>query len=164
MAPVNNIGNNINPADRLKQQERVQTARTERGRQSSAAKETQSSAASPDSVNISSEAQQLAASGGEISRIQEQLGALREENSGQIAELRGRIEAGDFDRPEITAAVAETISSLPPFRALQDEPQEIPREPVDLAAIELRVRSGQFDSDQVLEQVATNILNDIGAF
>jgi len=163
MAPVNNIGNNINPAERLKQQERVQTAQSERSRKSSATSETQSSAAPRDSVNISSAAQQLAA-GGEISRIQEQLGALREEDSARIAELRKRIESGEFDRPEITAAVAETISSLPHFRAIGFEPQVISREPADLAAIETRVRSGQFDSDEVLDQVATNILNDIGAF
>ncbi len=164
MAPVHNIGNNINPAERLKEQERVQTARSQRGGKSSASSDVQSSVAPRDSVSISSAAQQLAAGGSEISRIQEQLGALREEDSARIAVLRERIESGEFERPEITAAVAETISSLPHFRALQYEPQDIPREPIDLVAVETRVRSGQFESDQVLDQVATNILNDIGAF
>ena len=164
MAPISNIDGNINPADRVRQQEKLQSSKSDRARQASTSGDV-GATASRDSVNISPAAKELAASDGEVARAQAHLQALRQEDSAKIAEIRGRLEAGEFDEPEVTEFVANTIARLPQFSALVDGPVAARSEPrPDLKAIAGRIETGEFNSSQVLEQVASNILTDIGAF
>lgn len=164
MALVNNIGNNLNPVDRAKEQERVQSSKADRARRTSQSQRADSAAAPRDSVDISSEAKQLAASESEIARLQNQLQALGQRDESKIAEIRQRVENGDFEQPEVVEAVAETIVNLPQFNNLADGSPDVRREPANVDAVAARIQSGDFNSDQILEQVAANILNDIGAF
>ena len=164
MAAVNNIGDSLNPVDRAKQQDRVQSSKADRAKRQGAPQRADSAAAPADSVDISSAAKQLAASDSDIARLQDQLQSLGQPDEARIADVRQRIENGDFEQPEVAEAVAETISGLPQFRNVPDESTGATRESADVNSISDRIQSGEFDSDQILERVAVNILNDIGAF
>lgn len=163
MAPIGNIGDNLNPADRIRPQDKLESSRADRARGKTSAPAAEGTPRA-DSIDISPAGRELANVDLEISRARQELRELSARDEGRVAELRARIEEGEFDRPEVSVTVAETIVNLPQFRALS-EPSPAPRsERVDVAAIAERVNSGQFNTDQVLEQVAVNILNDIGTF
>ncbi|MCH7575562.1 MAG: flagellar biosynthesis anti-sigma factor FlgM [Candidatus Marinimicrobia bacterium] len=164
MAPIHNIGGNIDPADRIRQQDKLQSSKSDRARQPVSTGEAEASAPK-DSVNISPAAKELAAINGEVARAQAQLKALGQEDPARVEAIRDRIESGEFDEPEVSETVAGAIARLPQFSGLLDGPVAArSEERADLALIGERIKSGEFNSAQVLEQVAANILSDIGAF
>jgi len=63
----------------------------------------------------------------------------------------------------VLESVAEAISNLPQFRALTESAPETPQTRELRGDIAQRIRSGQYESDEVLDRVAINILRDIGA-
>ncbi|MCH8326946.1 MAG: flagellar biosynthesis anti-sigma factor FlgM [Candidatus Marinimicrobia bacterium] len=164
MVPIHNIGGNVDPAGRIRQQEKLQSSKSDRARQASSTGEAGASAPR-DSVDISPAAKELAAVNGEVARAQAHLRSLGEEDPARVEAIRGRIAEGEFDEPEVSDFVAGAIARLPQFSALADGPVVArSEERADLEIISERVKSGEFNSAQVLEQVAANILSDIGAF
>lgn len=160
MALIKNIGGSVSP-DRLREQERVRESSTKRAKQSgrtdSAATTTRT-----DTVDISPAAQRMAEASSDISRFQDMLQSLRTENTGQVAELQQRVEAGEFDKPEVLERVSEAILGLPHFVTSDEEAAPLPRLEEQINSIQARVQSGGYQTDQVLEQVATAIIRDIG--
>ena len=83
MAPIHNIGGNIDPADRIRQQDKLQSSKSGRARQPVSTGEAGASAPK-DSVNISPAAKELAAINGELARAQAQLLALGQEDPARV--------------------------------------------------------------------------------
>ena len=59
--------------------------------------------------------------------------------------------------------VAEAIVTLPQFRSLAESTPEAPRSREIQGDIAARIRAGEYDTDEVLDKVAMNILRDMGA-
>jgi hypothetical protein len=97
---------------------------------------------------------------GDMARYQEMLGELKNENGDKVANVQERIAQGAYDEPVVLEKVAEAISDLPQFRALAEGTPESRELQGDIAA---RIRRGEYNSEDVLERVAINILRDIGA-
>ena len=161
MAPIKNIGGSVSP-DRLREQERVRESSTKRAKQSGRTTESASTTTRSDTVDISPAAQRMAEASSDISRFQDMLQSLRTENTGQVAELQQRVEAGEFDKPEVLERVSEAILNLPHFVTSDEEAAPLPRLEEQINSIQARVKSGSYQTDQVLEQVATAIIRDIG--
>lgn len=162
MAPIENIGNNLPPVDGAKQRNRVASSRSENIKQQGQAGNVASSGLRGDTVDISSAGRQLSESQNEVARFQDLLDGLRNVDSGKLSVIRQRIDAGEFDQPEVLDQVAQTINRLPQFRPLSEAPTLVPPELELAGSVQERIRSGQFQSDEVLQQVAVNILNEIG--
>ena len=128
MTPIKNIVQDITSANQLREQERVQSSKTQKLKREGQTKEADAAkSAASDSVNISPAARQLAESQSEVARYQEQLQALREESNGRIAQIRERISQGEFDQPQVLEGVAEAIVRLPQFQSLAEQGTEAPR-------------------------------------
>ncbi|MEE9465907.1 MAG: hypothetical protein V3W14_10085, partial [Candidatus Neomarinimicrobiota bacterium] len=87
----------------------------------------------------------------------------RAENTEQVAEIRQRAAAGEFDQPEVLEKVSESILMLPHFVTSGENVAPAPRSEEEIQSIQSRVQSGGYQTDQILEQVATSIIRDIGA-
>ena len=163
MGPVKNIGNDVAASERLRQQERVSSGRSEKAKQQGQAQEGAPAKPVRDTVDISTTARQLAETRStDTARYQELLANLTA-NGEKTRSVRARIDRGDFDRPEVLESVAEAIGNLPSFRALATSPAASPDSRGILGAIAQRARSGDYNSDDVLDKVAINILRDLGA-
>ena len=163
MAPIKNIGHDVAAAERLRQQERLSSTRSEKAQKQGQAQESTKTGSPQDTVDISSTARQLAETRtSDTARYQELLANL-EANGEKTRSIRARIDQGDFNRPEVLESVAESISNLPSFRNLAASPAASPDSRGILGAIARRIRSGDYNSDEVLDKVAINILRDIGA-
>ncbi|MFC1481113.1 hypothetical protein ACFL6E_02580 [Candidatus Neomarinimicrobiota bacterium] len=162
MTPVNNIGSGL-PADQVRQQDRVNTRKGEKVPESTGSGERIAADAAKDSVDISPAALRLAEESQEVARFQQILRSIQEEERPELDQVRARIVQGEFNRPEVIEQVAGAIASLPPFAefAEADNVDASARE-AQIAAVQQRVESGQYDSDRVIQQVASNILRDIG--
>lgn len=163
MAPIENIGNNLPPVDRVKQRERVDSSRPEKVKQQGQADNLAATGLRGDTVDISSAGKRLAESQGEVARFQDLLHSLRNEDPDKLSAIRQRIDDGEFNRPVVQEQVAETISQLSQFRVLLEEPSDAPSRSQLTGSIQDRIRAGQYQTEEVLEQVAVNILNEIGA-
>lgn len=163
MAPIENIGSNLPPVDRLKQRERVDSSRPEKVKQQGQADDLAATGLRGDTVEISSTAKKLAENQDEVARIQDLLHSLRNEDPDKLSAIRQRIDDGEFNRPVVQEQVAETISRLPQFRSLLEEPPDATSSSQLTGSIQDRIRAGQFQTEEVLQRVAVNILNEIGA-
>ncbi len=163
MASIENIGSNLPPVDRLKQRDRVDSSRPGNVKQQGQADHLATTGLGEDTVEISSAAKQLAQSQGEVALFQDLLHSLRNEDPDKLSAIRQRIDDGEFDRPVVQEQVAETITQLPQFRALLEEPSDAPSSSQLTDSIQDRIRTGQYQTEEVLQQVAVNILNEIGA-
>ena len=163
MAPIENIGSNLPPVDRLKQRDRVDSAHPEKVRQQGQADRLAAQGIRGDTVEISSTAKKLAESQDEVARFQDLLHNLRNEDPDKLSGRRQRIDEGEFNRPVVQAQVAETISQLPQFRSLLEGPSDAPSSSQLTGSIQDRIRAVRFQTEEVLQQVAVNILNEIGA-
>ena len=163
MAPIENIGSNLPPVDRLKQRDRVGSARPEKGGQPGQVGPLAAQGSRGDKAESSTTAKKLAESQGEVARFQELLHSLRNEDPGKLSALRQRIDEGEFNLPVVQAQVAETIGRLPQFQSLLEKPSGAPPSRRLTNSIQDRISTGQFQTDEVLQQVAVNILNEIGA-
>lgn len=164
MAPIKNIVGDVASPERLGQQERVSSTRPGKAKRQGQARESTAVESRGDTVDISSAARQLAETrDSQIARYQEMLQALRSENGDKLQSVRQRIAQGEFNEPAVLESVAEAISSLPQFRALSESAPETPRGRELMGDIAQRIRSGEYDSEDVLDRIAMNILRDIGA-
>ncbi len=160
MAPINNIGSGL-PADRVRQQDRVNTRKGDKVQERAGNAERISPDAPKDSVDISPAALRLAEESHEVARFQQILHSIQEEEHPELDQVRARIAQGEFNRPEVFEQVADAIASLPPFA--EADSIDASDRAAQIAALQQRVESGQYDSDRVIQQVASNILRDIGA-
>lgn len=162
MAPINNIGSGL-PADRVRQQDRVNPGKGDKVSESAKSGEPVSTNAPKDSVDISPAALRLAEESHEVARFQQILRSIQEEERPELEQVRARIEQGDYDRPEVFERVAEAIVNLPPFAEIAEvDNVDTSERAAHIAAVQQRVDSGSYDSDRVIQQVASNILRDIG--
>jgi hypothetical protein len=159
MAPINNIGSGL-PADRVRQQDQVNTRKGDKVRERAGSAERVASDAPKDSVDISPAALRLAEGSQEVARFQQILHSLQEEERPELDQVRARIAQGEYDRPEVFEQVADAIASLPPFAEADNV--DASERAAQVAEVQQRVESGQYDSDRVIQQVASNILRDIG--
>ena len=163
MAPIKNIGQDVASSERLRQQGRVSSERSEKAKKQGQAQESAKAESPRDTVDISSTARQLAETrSSDTARFQELLANLNA-NGEKTQSVRARIDLGEFNRPEVLESVAEAIGNLPSFRALATSPAASPDSRGVLGAIAQRARSGDYNSDDVLDKVAINILRDLGA-
>ena len=160
MAPIKNVGGSVSP-ERLREQERVRESSAKRAKQPGRT-DSASATTRADTVDISPAAQRMADASSDVSRFQDMLQSLRTEDTGQVAEMRQRVEAGEFDKPEVLERVSEAILNLPHFVTSDEEAAPLPRLEDQINSIQDRVQSGSYQTDQVLEQVATAIIRDIG--
>lgn len=161
MAPIKNIVSDVASSERLRQQERVSSTRSEKAKKQGSTKESAPAEPRKDKVDISSTARELAESRrSDMARYQEMLGALKSEDGEKLANVQERIAQGAYEEPAVLERVAESIANLPQFRALAEGAPESREVQGDIAA---RIRRGEYDSEEVLERVAINILRDIGA-
>ncbi len=164
MAPIKNIVSDVVASERLKAQERVTTTRSGKAKKQGQARESATVESHGDTVNISTAARQLAETrGSQMARYQEMLQALKSDDGDKVQNVRQRIAQGEFNEPAVLESVAEAIGDLPQFRALTEGTPETPRTRELMGDIAQRIRSGQYESDEVLDRVAINILRDIGA-
>ncbi|UCD38492.1 MAG: flagellar biosynthesis anti-sigma factor FlgM [Fidelibacterota bacterium] len=163
MAPIKNIVSDVASTERLKQQERVSTTRTDKAKKQGSVRESTAAESRSDTVDISSTARELAeARRSDIARYQEMLGSLQNEDSEKLQGIRERIAQGEFNEPAVLERVAEAISDLPQFQALA-EGTPAPESRGIRGDIAARIRSGEYETEEVLDRVAMNILRDIGA-
>jgi len=164
MAPIKNIVQDIASSERLRQQERISQTRADKTKKGSQAREGASVESRQDKVDISSAARELAETrGSDTARYQEMLAALRSENGDRIRDVQERIAQGEFNQPEVLAKVAQAISDLPQFRALSGGAPAGPESRGLRGDLAQRIRSGMYNSDEVLDRIAMNVLRDIGA-
>ncbi|MFC1746875.1 flagellar biosynthesis anti-sigma factor FlgM [Candidatus Neomarinimicrobiota bacterium] len=162
MVPIKNIGNSLpQQTERLKERDRIQPARPENTRSGSNVSKPDEVTAK-DSVSISSEAKQLAEKQSEVSQFQNLLQGLGPADSNRIEDIRTRVNAGEFDSPEVLAGVSEAISRLPQFSEVDRSSGSQNLNEATISAFAERIRSGQYQTDGVLQQVASGILSDIG--
>ena len=161
MAPIKNIGP-VNP-ERLREQERVRESRSGQVKRQGRTDEAAASTSRADSVDISPTAQRMAETSSDVSRFQDVLQSYRAENTEQVAEIRQRAAAGEFDQPEVLEKVSEAIMMLPNFVTASETAAPAPRSEEELQSIQSRIQSGGYQTDQILEQIATSIIRDIGA-
>ena len=163
MAPIKNIVSDIASSERLRPQERVSTTRSGKAKKQGQARESATVESRGDTVNISTAARQLAETRGtQVAQYQEMLQALKSEDGDKVQNVQQRIAQGEFNEPAVLETVAEAISNLPQFRALTESAPETPRTRELRGDIAQRIRSGQYETDDVLDRVAINILRDIG--
>ena len=163
MAHIENIGGNPPPVDRLKQRDRVDSSRPGNVNQPGQADRLAAQGVRGDTVEISSTAKKLAGNQDEVARFQDLLHSLRNEDPDKLSALRQRIDEGEFNQPVVQSQMAETISQLPQFRGLLEGPSDAPSSSQLIGSVQDRIRSGQFQTEEVLQRVAVNILNEIGA-
>jgi len=164
MAPIKNIVGDVSSTERLGQQERVSSTRSGKAKKQGQARESTAVESRGDTVDISSAARQLAETrDSQIARYQEMLQTLRNENGDELQSVRQRVAQGEFNEPAVLESVAEAISNLPQFRALSESAPETPQSRELTGAIAQRIRSGQYDSEEVLDRIAMNVLRDMGA-
>ncbi|MBA7655337.1 hypothetical protein ES703_63241 [subsurface metagenome] len=164
MAPIKNIVSDVSSTERLGHQERVSSTRSGKAKKQDQARESTAVESRGDTVDISSAARQLAETrDSQIARYQEMLQTLRNENGDELQSVRQRVAQGEFNEPAVLESVAEAISNLPQFRALTESAPETSRTRGLRGDIAQRIRSGQYETDDVLDRVAINILRDIGA-
>ena len=163
MAPIKNIVSDVASSERLKPQERVSTTRSGKAKKQGQARESATVESHGDTVNISTAARQLAETrGSQMARYQEMLQALKSDDGDKVQNVRQRIAQGEFNEPAVLDGVAEAISNLPQFQALTEGAPETPQTRELMGDIAQRIRSRQYDSDEVIDRVAINILRDIG--
>jgi hypothetical protein len=164
MTPIKNIVSDIASSERLKQQERVSPTRTDKTKkQEQPTREGAAVEPRKDTVDISTTARELAETrGNDVARYQEVLAALRNNESEKMQVARQRIAEGAYNEPAVLERVADAIVTLPQFRSLAPSAPEPGSREVqgDVAA---RIRSGEYDTEEVLDKVAMNILRDMGA-
>ncbi len=163
MAPIKNIVSDVASSERLRPQERVSTTRAGKAKKQGQARESATVESQGDTVNISTAARQLAETRDtQLARYQEMLQSLKSEDGDKVQNVRQRIAQGEFNEPAVLEGVAEAISNLPQFRTLTESAPETPQTRELMGDIAQRIRSGQYDSDEVIDRVAINILRDIG--
>ena len=158
MAPINNIPDRIPGADRLRQERVERTTRpADLGKSESSAPARQ-----PDQVQISTQARELAQqSSDEIARYQAELQGLASADPARINQLRERIERGDFDQTAVIERVADSLLRLPVFDAVTGTTDATGTQP-DLEAVSARVAEGVYRSNDILDVVARQVINEIG--
>lgn len=164
MVPIKNIGNTLPLTDRLKQRDRVDSPRHEKTSRTGSEPKSTGEVTDRDTINISSEAKQLAENPSEVAQFQDILHGLRNEDTGRIAQIREKITNGDFNRPEVLESVSTAISGLAQFSGIAERTGPAILSEAAVNSVSERIRSGHYQSDVVLQEVATNILADIGAF
>lgn len=163
MASIENIGSNLSSVDRLKQRDRVDASSSAKVKQQGQAADLSATELRGDTAEISSAGKKLAENQGEVARFQDLLHSLINEDPDKLSAIQQRIDEGEFNRPVIQEQVADTISQLPQFQALLEESPDIPSRSQLTGSIQDRIRAGQFQTEEVLQRVAVNILNEIGA-
>ncbi len=163
MAPIDNSGNHIPSADRVKQQNKVSSDRSGRVRKDAKAPDTSEATPTRDTVDISSEAMQLAHSKNEVEQFQTMLKSLSTDDMQKMVEIKRNIESGEYDKPEVLERISDSIARLPQFQSA-GVPEEPSRPRASVEEITERVQSGKYATDEVLDQVAASILNDISTF
>ena len=164
MTPIKNIASDVASSERVRQQERVSTSRSDKAKKQAPATESAKVESRKDTVDISSAARQLAETRtSETARYQAILATFKGGNGQKARNVQARIAQGEFDKPEVLESVADAISNLPQFRSLATGALASADSRGVLGAIAQRIRSGQYNSDEVLDRVAMNILRDIGA-
>ena len=154
---------NILPTvDGLKQRDRVDSDHPAKVRQQGQAERLAAQGIRGDTVEISSTAKKLAGSQDEVARFQDLLHSLRNEDPDKLSALRQRIDEGEFNQPVVQAQVAETISQLPQFRSLLEGPSDAPSSSQLTGSSQDRIRPGRCKTEEVRQQVAVSILNQIG--
>ena len=164
MAPIKNIVGDVASTESLRHQERVSSTRSGKAKKQGQVREGAAVEPRGDSVSISTAARELAETrDSQTARYQEMLQALRNENGDELQSVRQRVAQGEFNEPAVLESVAGAISNLPQFRALSESAPKTPQSRELLGAIAQRIRSGQYDSEEVLDRIAMNVLRDIGA-
>ncbi|UCH61698.1 MAG: flagellar biosynthesis anti-sigma factor FlgM [Fidelibacterota bacterium] len=164
MAPIKNIVGDVPSPERLKPQDRVSTTRSDKAKKQGQARESATVESRGDTVNISTAARQLAETRDtQMAQYQDMLQALKSEDGDKVKNVQQRIAQGEFNEPAVLESVAEAISNLPQFQALTESAPETSRTRELRGDIAQRIRSGEYESDDVLDRVAINILRDIGA-
>ncbi len=161
MTPIDNIGNNIPSADRIKQQNKVSSDRS--GRVDAKAPKASGTPSTRDTVDISPEAMDLAHSKNEVEQFQKMLKSLSSEDMEKMVEIKRNIESGEYNKPEVLEEISSSIARLPQFQSA-GVPEEPSRPRASVEEITERVQSGKYATDEVLDQVAASILNDISTF
>lgn len=164
MTPIKNIVSDIASSERLKQQERVAPTRTDKTKKQQPAQKSATVEPRKDTVDISSTAREMAETrGSDVARYQEMLSSMRNDESEKLQTVRQRIAEGTYNEPAVLDRVAEAIVTLPQFRAMAESTPEAPKSREIQGDIAARIRAGEYDTDEVLDKVAMNILRDMGA-
>lgn len=164
MAPIKNIVSDIASTERLKQQEQVAQTRTDKTKKQQSTREGAAVEPRKDTVDISSTARELAQTrGSDVARYQEMLAGMRNDESEKMQTVRQRVAEGAYNEPAVLEKVADAIVTLPQFRSLAESAPETPRSREILGDVAARIRAGEYDTEDVLDKVAMNILRDLGA-
>jgi len=121
------------------------------------------SLAAQDSITISRSAHNQLQEKDRVGRYLQQIQQHVTLGETELEQLRTRLENGEYSEPDVVTKIVADLTVPPPYaddQIIAAEQAAVPDEPMDpLEVVRSKVRSGDYDSDEVLDVIADRMID-----
>ncbi len=168
MTPVKSItGLPLDPK-RLEREDASKRVKSDRSDKSGESRKSSDGLKIKDTVEISSQARKISIEKSEIQRYLLDLAQSKTVDEKTAHVIRERISSGFYSKPETLNKIADVLATLPGFSNIKltsERKSNLERRAAAddkrLEEIKHKIRNGEYESDDVLTEIVTRLLNDI---
>lgn len=115
-----------------------------------------------DTVELSPQARKISLEQAEIKRYLQDLAQTRTLDDKTAQVIRERISSGFYSKPETVNKIVDVLAKLPVFSGIGlSSERKTTVEASNLEQIKLKIQAGEYESDDVITEIAERMLNDI---